>query len=141
MWGLRQTPGRVGALLLTAAPFVAALYGAATGQISPRHLAMAWPFAPVVLGIGLAAVVRIHPAVLGGLCLAAVLCLKGLGFDGTFQQTPDIDALLAAHPDADPAVVDGFAFNDPVCRAAIEADLDAGHPWGSRLYRRWPPAR
>ena len=140
-WGLRQTPQRLGALLLTAMPFVAALYGAATGQISPRHLAMAWPFAPVVLGIGLAAVIRIHPAALGGLCLAAVLGVKALGFDGSFQQTPDIDALLAAHPDADPAVVDGFAFNDPACRAAIEADLDAGHPWGSRLYRRWPPAR
>ena len=141
LWGLRQTPWRLGALLLTVLPFAAALYGAATGQISPRHLAMAWPFAPVVLGIGLAAVVRTHPAVLGGLCLAVVLALKVLGFDGAFQQTPDIDALLAAHPDADPAVVDGFAFNDSDCRAALEADLDAGHPWGSRLYRRWPPAR
>ena len=140
-WGLRKTPGRVGVLLVTAAPFLLALYGAATGQVSPRHLAMAWPFAPVVIGIGLAGVLRIPPAALAGLCLAAVLCLKAAGFGGHILQTPDIDALLAAHPDADPAVVARLEFNDPVCRAALAADLAAGHPWGSRLYRRWPPMR
>ncbi len=137
---LRRTPGRLAVLAVTAAPFIAALVGAATGQVSPRHLALAWPFAPVVLGVGLS-LVRAHPAVLCGGCLAAVLGLAAADFGGDINETPDVDALLAAHPDADPAIVARMAFNDPDCRAAIEADLAAGHPWGSRLYRRWPPVR
>ncbi len=137
---LRKTPQRLAILAATAAPFVLALYGAATGQVSPRHLAMAWPFAPVVLGIGLSAI-RAHPAALCGGCLAVTIGLAAADFGGDINQTPDVDALLAAHPDADPAVVARLEFNDPVCRSALEADLAAGHPWGSRLYQRWPPAR
>ena len=138
-WGLRKTPVRLVALVMTCLPFGLALHGAATGQAYPRHLAMAWPFAPVVLGIGLATVIRVPPAVLGGLAMVAVVGLKALPGRGVINQRPDIDALFAVHPDADPAVVARFEFNDPVCRAALQADLDAGHPWGSRLYRRWPP--
>lgn len=140
VFALRKAPQRVGILAVTAAPFVLALYGAATGQVSPRHLAMAWPFAPVVLGIGLSAT-RLHPAGLCAGCLAVVIGLAVADFGGDIHQTPDVDALLAAHPDADPAAVARLEFNDPACRSALSADLAAGHPWGSRLYRRWPPVR
>ncbi|MFT5686797.1 MAG: hypothetical protein ACI8RZ_007754 [Myxococcota bacterium] len=139
-WVLRETPKRLVVLAVTSAPFVLALYGAATGQVSPRHLAMAWPFAPVVLGVGLSAI-RVHPAWLAGGGLVVAIGLTAADFGGDITQTPDVDALLAAHPDADPAIVARLEFNDPVCRAAIAADLAAGHPWGSRLYRRWPPIR
>ncbi len=149
-WALRRRPWRLAALVGTGAPSAVALWGAAGSQVMIRHLAYSMPVLPVVMGVGLASLVsRKGPgrpagavAVGLGVLLAVAGVIPGALSPGAswrtpFSETPDIDPLLSAHPAATDAYRATLRLDDPRCRAALQADQAAGHPWGSRIYAMW----